>query len=66
MKDPIVEEVRKAREDHAKEFRHDMGAICNDLKRIERECGHELVSLPPRPLTRDSFRPLSSAAEAWR
>jgi len=22
--------------------------ICKDLKRIERECGHRLVSLPPR------------------
>ena len=56
MKDPIVEEVRKAREDHAKEFRHDMEAICNDLKRIERECGHKLVSLPPRLLTSEGFQ----------
>jgi hypothetical protein len=43
MKDPIVEEVRKARQDHAKEFRHDLAAICNDLRRIEIECGHRLV-----------------------
>ncbi|VFN06826.1 MAG: hypothetical protein BECKG1743F_GA0114225_112952 [Candidatus Kentron sp. G] len=62
MKDPIVEEVRKAREDHAKESRHDMGAICKDLKRIERECGHELVSLSPGLLTRASSRLRSSAA----
>nr|VFJ54348.1 MAG: hypothetical protein BECKFW1821A_GA0114235_104715 [Candidatus Kentron sp. FW] len=62
MKDPIVEEVRKAREDHAEKFNHDMEAICADLKRIERECGHEIVSLPPRPLTRVSIRS-SSVAE---
>jgi len=64
MKDPIVEEVRKARADHAQKFGHDMEAICSDLKRIERECGHEIVSLPPRLLTRAPIRPLSSAAEA--
>ena len=51
MKDPIVEEVRKARQDHAKEFHHDISAICRDLKRIERECGHKVVSLPPKLLT---------------
>lgn len=64
MKDPIVEEVRKAREDHAEKFNHDLAAICADLKRIERECGHEVVSLPPRLLTKASSRPRSSAAEA--
>lgn len=53
MKDPIVEEVRKARQDHAKAFNHDLAAICNDLKRIERQqYGHRLVSFPPKLLTR--------------
>ena len=64
MKDPIVEEVRKARQDHAKEFNHDLLAICKDLKRIERECGHRVVSLPPKLLTKASGRPRTSAAEA--
>jgi len=64
MKDPIVEEVRKARLEHAKEFNHDLSAICKDLKRIERECGHKLVSFPPRLLTKASSRPRTSAAEA--
>ena len=31
MKDPIVEEVRKARQAHAKQFNHDLTAICADL-----------------------------------
>jgi len=52
MKDPIVEEVRKARQDHAREFNHDLFAIYNDLKRIEEECGHKVVSLPPKLLTK--------------
>jgi len=64
MKDPIVEEVRKARQDHAREFNHDLVAICRDLKRIESACGHTLVSLPPKLLTKASSRPRSSVAEA--
>jgi len=64
MKDPIVEEVRKARQDHAKEFNHDLSAICKDLKRIERECGHRLVSFPPKLLKKASSPPRTSAAES--
>ncbi len=55
MKDPIVEEIRKARQDHARKFDHDLSAICKDLKRIERECGHKVVSLPPKLLTKASI-----------
>jgi hypothetical protein len=64
MKDPIVEEVRKSRQDHAKEFNHDLSAICKDLQRIERECGHKLVSLPPKLLIKPTGRLRISADEA--
>lgn len=64
MKDPIVEEVRRARQDHAKQFNHDLVAICRDLKRIESVSGHTLLSLPPKLLTKASNRPRSSATEA--
>ena len=50
MKDPIVEEVRKARRAHAARFNFDLWAICEDLKRLEKTCGHPLVSLPPKRL----------------
>lgn len=63
MKDPIVEEIREARQDHAREFNHDLSEICKDLKRIERECGHKIVSLPPKLLTKSSTRLSSSKAE---
>ena len=33
MNDPIVEEVRKYRNEHAKRFNYDLDAICADLKR---------------------------------
>ena len=48
-KDPIVEEVRQAREAHAKKFNYDLWAIYEDLKKIEEECGLEVVSFPPKP-----------------
>jgi len=54
MKDPIVEEVRKARQDHAREFNHDLSAICCDLKKIEKNCGDRLLSLPPKLLRKIS------------
>jgi len=50
MKDPIVEEVRKARWEHAQRFGFDLRAICEDLRKIQNSCGHPVVSLPPRKL----------------
>jgi hypothetical protein len=55
--DPIVEEVRKAREEHAALFGYDLRSIYDDLKETERRSGREVVSLlPKRPvhLTADS------------
>ena len=46
--DPIVDEVRKAREAHAAEFDYDLSAICSDLKKKEKESGHPVVSRQPR------------------
>lgn len=31
MKDPIVAEVRRFRDEHARAFGYDLDAICNDL-----------------------------------
>jgi hypothetical protein len=51
-KDPIVEEVRKIREDHAASLDYDLGKIFQDLKEQERRSGRKVVSLPPkRPIT---------------
>ena len=50
MKDPIVEEVRRARETHAKQFNYDLDAICKDLKKREETSGHPAVSLAPKRL----------------
>jgi hypothetical protein len=46
--DPIVEQVRKVREEHAARFNYDLEAICRDLKKQEKQGKWRLVSLPPR------------------
>jgi hypothetical protein len=45
MNDPIVEEVRKFRDDHARKFNYDLDAICADLRQRQQRSGHPLVSL---------------------
>ena len=54
--DPIVEEVRKTREEHAARFDYDLEKIFQDLKEQERQSNRKVVSLPPK-------RPLEVAAD---
>lgn len=48
MRDPIVEEIRKFREEHAKLFGNDIDEICKDLYQHQIECGHHLVRFKPK------------------
>jgi hypothetical protein len=52
-KDPIVEEVRKARQEHAARFGYDLRAIYNDLKTTEKLGGRKVVSLPSKRLKKE-------------
>jgi hypothetical protein len=52
MKDPIVEEVRRAREAHAKQFNYDLDAICEDLRKPEKTAGRPTVSLSPKRIAK--------------
>lgn len=54
--DPIVEEVRKAREEHAARFGYDLRRIFQDIKADEKRSGRKAVSL-------SSKRPVTSAKE---
>ena len=47
-KNPVVEEIRKARDAHAAKFGHDLDAIVKDIQEQERKSGREFVSPPPR------------------
>jgi len=60
MRDEIVEQIRKVREEHAAKFNYDLAAIFNDLKLQEDQDGRKTMSLSPKkptPLSnkRDKF-----------
>ncbi|ETX05644.1 MAG: hypothetical protein ETSY2_21750 [Candidatus Entotheonella gemina] len=46
--DPIVEEVRKARDAYAKKFNYDLDAIFRDLKAKEHQSGRQVVQRPSK------------------
>jgi len=48
--DPIIEEVRKIREEHSSRFGHNLDRIYQELKRREEASGRRYVSHPPRPV----------------
>lgn len=51
-KDPIVDELHRIREKHAKQFDYDVRAMFEDLKTREKICGHKIVRAPgwkPKP-----------------
>ena len=43
MKDPIVEEIHRFREEYARRFNYDVRAMCEDLQRRQWESGHKIV-----------------------
>jgi len=49
--DPIVNEVRRVREEHAARFAYDLDRICAELKEQENESGRKYVSYSPRKAT---------------
>lgn len=49
MRDPIVEEIRRIRQEHAKKFNFDLDAIFEDLKQKERNGGRIVVTREARP-----------------
>jgi len=42
INDPIIEEIRQIRHTYAAKFNHDLHAICDDLRRQERESDREI------------------------
>jgi hypothetical protein len=48
MKDTIISELRKIRDDHAARFDHDLESIARDIQQQERRTRRKLVSLKPR------------------
>lgn len=50
MTDPIVDEVRQFRQIHAQRFHGDLEAICQDLRKLQQECGHPIATFQPQYL----------------
>jgi hypothetical protein len=46
--DEIIEEIRRHRMEHAASLEYDMKRIVEDLQRLERESGREVVTRTPR------------------
>ena len=46
--DPIVEEVRRVREEYARQFNYDLHAIAADLRKREQQHPERLVSYPAK------------------
>ncbi len=47
-RDPIVEEVRRIRDEYAARFNYDLNAIYRDLKEQERASGRRYVRFEPK------------------
>ncbi len=47
--DPIVEEVRRIREEYAKQFGYDLHAMAAYLRKREQDHRDRLVTFPPKP-----------------
>jgi hypothetical protein len=54
FRDPIVEEVRAIREQHAAQFNYDLRKIAVDLRKKEKQAARRVVSFPPKPARRRS------------
>jgi hypothetical protein len=50
--DPIVEEVRRYRQEYAAQFNYDLKEICRDLRDRQQKGGRRVVSLPPKRVHR--------------
>ncbi len=49
MRDTIVEEIRKVRDEYARRFNYDLHAMCADLRREQELSGAHVVSFAKKP-----------------
>jgi cytidylate kinase len=50
IKDPIVDEVRRLRQEHAKEHDNDLDRIVESLRKRERDSKRKLLNPGPAPI----------------
>lgn len=69
--DGIITEVRQTRDELAKRFNYDLGAIIEDARERQVSGGRRVVTLPPRPVRRATtttspYQPLQQTGPALR
>ena len=47
-RDPIVEEIHRIRDEHAKKLNYDLHAICEDIRKKQSTSGIKVISRLPR------------------
>jgi hypothetical protein len=52
-RDPIVEEVRRYRQDYAAQLNYNLKAICRDLRKKQNKSGRKIVSLSPKRVRKE-------------
>ena len=62
MKDPIVEEVRLLRDQHAQQFQGDLHLICEDLRQLESSLQDRIIMPSPRSLDEEPPKSLKRSA----
>ena len=55
-RDPIVEEVRKLREQYAARYNHDLNAIFEAARENQKKSDHKTVTRPPKRALQTSTR----------
>ncbi len=48
LDDPIVEEIRRYRQEHARKHRNDIDSIARELKELEKKSKRPVVSFDPK------------------
>ena len=61
-RDPIVEEVRRNREEYAARFDYDIRAICREARERQKKSERRIVSLPARRLATPASPPAPPGA----
>ena len=59
--DPIVEEVRRARDAYAASFNYDLRSMVRDLQEQEKTSGRKYVSYPPVRIEPKPALPIATA-----
>lgn len=57
-KDEVLEEIYRIREEHAKSFKYDLKAICDDLRKKQAASGRQIISKPLKQLSQQHNKSL--------